>query len=77
MTETVAALISLAGAALGTFGGILTGAKLTNYRLEQLEKKVDAHNHFAARMPVAEEQIRALGRRLEHLERAHERGDCA
>ncbi len=69
MNETVAALISLAGAALGTFGGILTGAKLTNYRLEQLEKKVDAHNHFAARMPVVEEQIHAIHRRIERLEK--------
>ena len=28
----------------GTFGGILTANKLSNYRIEQLEKKVDRHN---------------------------------
>ena len=28
----------------GTFGGILTANKLSNYRIEQLEKKVDKHN---------------------------------
>ena len=60
MTEVLTALISLVGAALGTFGGIWAGAKLTEYRLAQLEKKVDAHNQFALRMPVVEEQIRTL-----------------
>lgn len=68
MTEVLTALVSLGGAAIGTFGGILAGAKLTNYRLEQLEKKVDAHNQFAARMPVIEEQIHAIGQRLSRLE---------
>jgi hypothetical protein len=47
VTEILTALISLVGAALGTFGGIWAGAKLTEYRLAQLEKKVDAHNQFA------------------------------
>lgn len=74
MTEVLAALISLGGAAIGTFGGILASARLTNYRLEQLEKKVDAHNHFAARMPVIEEQIHSIGQRVGRLE--NERGGC-
>ena len=38
MTEILTALVSLGGAAIGTFGGILAGAKLTNYRLALLEK---------------------------------------
>ena len=58
----------------GVFGGILASARLTNYRLEQLEKKVDAHNHFAARMPVIEEQIHSIGQRVGRLE--NERGGC-
>lgn len=69
MTEVMTALISLVGAAIGTFGGIWAGAKLTEYRLAQLEKKVDAHNQFALRMPVMEEQIRTLFHRLDAWER--------
>ena len=43
MTEAIiVALLSLAGTLGGTFGGILVSNKLTNYRLEQLEKKVQA-----------------------------------
>lgn len=37
----VVALISFAGTLTGTFGGIITSNKLTNYRIEQLEKKVE------------------------------------
>ena len=40
----------------------------TNYRIEQLEKKVDKHNKFAERMPVIEEQIKVINHRVEDLE---------
>lgn len=43
-TEIIVSLITLAGSALGTFAGIIASTKLTNYRIEQLEKKVDKHN---------------------------------
>lgn len=61
----IIAMISFLGTVLGTFGGIVTSGKLTNYRLEQLEKKVDAHNNFAVKIPVLEEQIKSIGERLE------------
>lgn len=65
----VIALISFAGTALGTFGGIITASKLTNYRLEQLEKKVDKHNNFASRVPILEEQMKVANHRIGDLER--------
>lgn len=37
-------LLSLVGTLGGTFGGIMAASKLTTYRIEQLEKKVDKHN---------------------------------
>lgn len=39
--DVLIALLSLAGTLTGTLGGILTSARLTNYRIEQLEKKVE------------------------------------
>ena len=45
-SESMVALLSLAGTLLGTFGGIITSSKLSNYRIEQLEKKVQAHNNL-------------------------------
>ncbi len=68
-TEIIIALVSMAGTLLGTFGGIVTSSKLTSFRIEQLEQKVDRHNNFAQRMPVVEEKIKVLNHRIEDLER--------
>ena len=44
MSDTVLiALLSLVGTMVGAFSGILVANKLVNYRLEQLEKKVDKY----------------------------------
>lgn len=67
--SVLVALLSLAGTLIGTLGGILVSSKLTNFRLEQLENKVDKHNGFAEKIPVLQEQIRGLTDRLEDLER--------
>lgn len=64
----IVALISLTGTLIGSLVGILVSAKLTAYRLEQLEKRVAEHNNFARRMPVIEEQIKAINHRIEDLE---------
>ena len=69
MSDTILlAALSLVGTLVGTFGGILTSSKLTNYRIEQLEKKVDKHNGFGERIPVMEEQIKIVNHRIEDLE---------
>lgn len=65
MSETIIiALLSLIGTLGGTFGGILATSKLTNYRLEQLEKKVDKHNNLIERMFKAEESINILDEKI-------------
>lgn len=61
----IVALLGFAGTLVGSFSGM----KLMSYRIEQLEKKVDKHNHFAERMPVVEEQIKVINHRIEDLER--------
>ena len=62
-----AAGMSLVGTLAGTFGGILVSNRLTTYRIEQLEKKVAAHNSviertykLEGRMTEAEHDIRDL-----------------
>lgn len=67
--EIVVALVSMIGTILGSFGGIVTSSKLTSYRLEKLEQKVDKHNFIAEKMPVLEEQIKVLNHRISDLER--------
>ena len=72
------ALISLIGTIVGTFGGILTSSKLTNYRIEQLEKKVEKHNGVVERtyklekeQEVEEEKLKVINNRLKDLESYH------
>ncbi len=72
MADIIVALIALAGTALGTFGGILTSSKLTNYRLKQLENKVNEHNNYAHRLPVVEEKIKVINHRISDLEHEKE-----
>lgn len=70
-TSIIVALISLVGTLAGSLGGILVASKMTNYRLEQLEKKVDKHNNFAEKIPIINEQIKSLNHRIDELEREH------
>ncbi len=70
-TEIVTALLALIGTLSGSFGGILVSSKLTNYRLERLEKQVAEHNNYARRMPVVEEQIKVINHRVADLEEYH------
>ena len=67
-SEMWVAIFSLIGTLIGTLSGILASAKLTNYRIQQLEKKVEKHNHFAERIPVIEEQIKVTNHRVDDLE---------
>ena len=47
--EIIVALLSLVGTLAGSLLGVLASNKLTNYRIEQLEKKVAAHNNVIER----------------------------
>lgn len=67
--ETLVAVLSLIGTVIGSFGGIVTSSKLTSFRIEKLEQKVDKHNSFAERMPVIEEQIKVINHRIYDVER--------
>ena len=58
--EVVVALITLLGSAIGTIGGIFATNKMTAYRIEQLEKKVDKHNQVVERMYEAEKNISVI-----------------
>jgi len=57
-------LFSFLGSALGCIGGILASQKLTNYRLEQLEEKVNKHNNLVERMTVSELKIKIMEEKL-------------
>ena len=67
-TEIIVAIVSAIGMCIGSVSGILISNRLSNYRIQQLERKVDEHNQYARRLPVVEEQIKVINHRLEDLE---------
>ena len=62
--EIVIGLLSLCGTVIGTFGGILASNKLTNYKIDELSKRVDKHNNLVERMFKAEEEIEILKEKI-------------
>ena len=58
-TSIVVAVITAVSAFIGVYFSNRKAASLIEYRLEQLEKKVDRHNHFNDRI-VQLEQFEAL-----------------
>ena len=77
METIIVALISLIGTLSGTVGGIVISSKLTNYRLEQVEQKVEFLEALVVKSYKLEdqttlqnEQIANITKRLDKLEAA-------
>ena len=66
-SSIISALIALVGSLLGTLGGIMVSNKLTAYRLEQLEKKVDKHNNVLERVALMEQNEKTIWKRVDEL----------
>ena len=61
MNDTVIIeVLSLIGTFFGSLSGVITSAKLTNFRLKQLENKVERHNNFAEKIPLLELRIKEI-----------------
>lgn len=76
MSEVITAALSLMGTLVGTLGGIALSSNLTNYRIEQLEKKVEKHNNLITRtykleqeFAVLDERVRVANHRIEDFEK--------
>lgn len=71
LTAIIVAVLSLIGTLGGSLGGILVSSKLTAYRIEQLEKKVEEHNQFARRMPLVEQRLDEIEQDVNELKQFH------
>ena len=74
-TEIAVALIGLGGSAVGSFIGVLINTRLSNYRIEQLEKKVEKHNNYIERtfkleqnQAVMQEELKVEQHRMDDVE---------
>lgn len=68
-TEVMIAGISLVGTIVGSLSGVLVSNKLTNYRIAQLEKKVEKHNNLCERMIVVEQSTKSAHHRIDDMEK--------
>ena len=79
MREAVTvAIISLCGTLGGSLLGVLASNRLTVYRIEQLEKKVEKHNNLVERtyrieeeQEVEKEKFKVINHRIDDLEAFH------
>ncbi len=67
--EVMIGMLSLMGTMVGTFSGILTANKLTNYRIAQLEEKQNKFNNVIARTYRLEEGQAVLDQRVTRVEK--------
>jgi len=77
-TEIIVAIIAAAGGLFGSLFGVVAASRLTNYRIEQLEIKVDKHNNLVERtyrleqaVGINQEKIKVANHRIEDLEGYH------
>lgn len=83
MGEIITAISSVTVGMLSLIGVIITNRTsnrkiehqlsmsqaVTDCKIDELTREVREHNNFARRMPVVEEQIKGITRRLDDLER--------
>lgn len=62
--QIIVALLSFAGTLVGALAGVMATSRLSNYRIEQLEKKVDKHNNLIERVYLIEQREAVLDNRM-------------
>lgn len=68
----VVAILSLVGTLVGSLAGILAANKLTNYRIEQLEKRVEKHNNVIERVYKLEKNEAVMEEEIHQLQGFHD-----
>lgn len=59
-SEIIVALLGLLGTLAGSFLGVVTANKLVEFRLKQLEDKVNKHNNIIERTFILEGKVTEL-----------------
>ncbi len=70
-TEIIVALLGLLGTLAGSFLGVLAASKLTNYRLQLLEEKVNKHNNIIERTFILEGKVEECQHDIRDLKAYH------
>lgn len=65
----IVAIVGAIGSGLCSLLGVIASSKLTQYRLQELEKKVQTHNNLIDRMYKVEKKQSELETKVETLHR--------
>lgn len=70
MTETIiVAVLSLTGTAIGSIVSVITANRLTNYKIEELQKEVEKHNKVIERTFALERRCDVIETKLDGIEK--------
>lgn len=69
MTEIIVAAITGALTLFGVLASNKAAQAVLKNRIDELTREVREHNRFAQKMPVVEEKIKTINRRLDDLEK--------
>lgn len=67
MVNIITAILALVGTVIGSIAGIMTANKLTVYRIDELEKKVEKHNSVIERVALMERDNATQWKRIDEL----------
>ena len=67
----IVAILGCLGTVIGSALGVVASSKLTQFRLEQLEKKVDKHNSVIERTFKLEEKVNEMANDIKELKSYH------
>ena len=70
-SEVIVALLGLLGTLSGSFLGAVATSRLTQYRLQQLEEKVNKHNNIIERTYILEGQMLECQHDIKDLKAYH------
>ena len=70
-TEIIVALLGMVGTLAGSFLGVVAASKMTNFRLEQLEQRVNKHNNVIERTYKLEGQMAECQHDIKDLKAYH------
>lgn len=73
MNELILTIPPVIGTLIGSLTGILVANRLTNYRIEQLEKKVEKHNNLVERTYRVEDSVKSAHYRIDELKQEIEK----
>ena len=73
LTTIIVAALAMVGTILGSWMGVRESNRMVNFRLDNLEKKVEKHNNVVERKAILERDLKTAYRLIEEIKVEEER----